>query len=100
MASPTKRMPRALIRRQKGGFLLPWMALTMLCGRFLRKALQGDEVVLRQVVEVADVLHQALVHQLQDDLFPQAVDVHAALPGKVHDRAGSGPRSSRGWGSG
>ncbi len=48
-------------------------------GGLFGEALQGDEVPLRQVVEVADILHQPGVHQLQDDLFPQAVDIHGGF---------------------
>ena len=69
-------MPRALIRRQKVACLLAWMALMMFWADFLREALQGNKVALGQVVQVADILHQAHLHQLLDDLFSQAVDVH------------------------
>ena len=54
--------------------------------RFFRHALERGHVVQFQFVQVGEVLHQALVHELVDDFFAQAVDVHGVAPREVQQR--------------
>ena len=46
-------------------------------------ALQVDEVREFQVVEIGHVAHQAAIHQLIDESFSHAVDIHHAAGGEV-----------------
>ena len=52
---------------------------------FFREALQRDQVVFGEAVEIAHLFYQAGVHQLVHDLFPQAVNVHGGLGGEMAD---------------
>ena len=79
----------------EGGIFAALNGTDDVLGGFFRKTLQGDQVPCSQVVEVADILHQTLIHQLQDDLFTQAVDIHGAFGGEVHDAPGPGPEAIR-----
>ena len=86
MRSPTKRMPRAKIRRASSAFLLFSISSTRLLRRLLAHALELRELLLRQAVEVGHVADHSFVHQLIDELVAQAVDVHGAAPGEVEER--------------
>ncbi len=51
----------------------------------LGEAVQREELLGAERVQIGDVLHQALAQELLDGPFAQAADVHGALRGEVHE---------------
>jgi hypothetical protein len=57
--------------------------LQKLLGRFLAHALQRDQIVERQPVEIGDVLDQSAVDQLRYQGLPHSVDIHNTPRGEM-----------------
>ena len=49
-------------------------------------ALQLHQVVDAQVIQIGHIAHQAAIHQLIDQSFSHAVDIHHAARGEVKQR--------------
>ena len=82
---PTWRMPRPNRRLESGRARLASMAAHQLLGRLLREAIQLDQAVGRELVQVGDVAYETGVEQLAHPLVAQAADVHRVARREVHD---------------
>ena len=55
--------------------------------RLIGEALQAQQIFLREVINVGDILDQSFFNQLVDERFAHAVDIHDAARGEMQNRS-------------
>ncbi len=81
--SPTKRMPRPISTRARPARFERFDFLHQRVRRFFRKAVEGGQLFLGQLVEIGDAVHQAAIEQLLHHRFAQSLDIHHLAAAKV-----------------
>ncbi len=63
--------------------------------RLFPHPLQVRQLLVGQAVEIRNVVHQFLVHQLVDQGFTQAIDIHSPATGEEQQRLSKPGRAGR-----
>ncbi len=99
VTSPTSSIPSANSTRANGRCLEASIAASRFLRRQLAEALELEQLLLAQAVEVAGRAHQPALLQQRDLLLAEPVDVHRAARDEVLEQLPRARRGSRGWGT-